>query len=58
MDVTENPISALGDDRVQRKRFADGIALHTLATTLFPKSYRALARLGMHSARAETARRR
>jgi uncharacterized Ntn-hydrolase superfamily protein len=46
IDVTENPISALGDDRVQKKRFADAVALHTLATTFFPRSYRAQGRLG------------
>lgn len=46
IDVTENPISALGDDRLQKKRFADAVALHTLATTFFPRSYRAQGRLG------------
>jgi uncharacterized Ntn-hydrolase superfamily protein len=46
VDVAENPISALGDDRLQRKRFADAVALHTLATTFFPRSYRAQGRLG------------
>ena len=46
IDVAENPISALGDDRLQKKRFADAVALHTLATTFFPRSYRALGRLG------------
>jgi uncharacterized Ntn-hydrolase superfamily protein len=46
VDVTENSISALGDDRLQKKRFADAVALHTLATTLFPRSYRAFGRLG------------
>lgn len=46
VDVTENPISALGDDRLQKKRFADAVALHALATTLFPRSYRAQSRLG------------
>jgi TolB protein len=46
VDVTENPISALGDDRLQKKRFADAVALHTLATTFFPRSYRAFGRLG------------
>ncbi len=46
VDVTEGPISALGDDRVQKKRFADGVALHTLAATMFPTSHRALGRLG------------
>jgi len=46
VDVAENPISALGDDRVQKKRFADGVALHTLATTFYPRSYRAQGRLG------------
>jgi hypothetical protein len=44
--VTENAISALGDDRLQKKRFADAVALHTLATTFFPRSYRAQDRLG------------
>src|SRR5687768_17703642 len=33
VDVAENPISALGDDRLQKRRFADALALHTLATT-------------------------
>ncbi len=46
VDLTEGPISALGDDRQQKKRFADAIAVHTLATALFPRSYRALERLG------------
>jgi hypothetical protein len=45
-DVTEGSISALGDDRVQKKRFVDGMAIHSLATSMFPKSYRALGRLG------------
>ena len=46
VDVTEGPISALGDDRVRLKRFADGIAIHTLATAFFSRSYRAMGRLG------------
>lgn len=46
VDITENPISALGDDRLQKRRFADAVALHTLATTFFPRSYRAPGRLG------------
>ena len=46
IDVTENPITALGTDRVQKKRFEDAIAIQTLATTLFPRSYRAFYRLG------------
>ena len=46
LDVTEGPISALGDDRLQKKRFADAVAIHTLATTMFPASWRALGRLG------------
>lgn len=46
VDILENPISALGDDRIQRKRFADGVAIHELATTLFPTSYRAFDKLG------------
>jgi hypothetical protein len=46
VDVSENGISGLADDRLQRKRFADALALHTLATAFFPRSYRALGRLG------------
>jgi uncharacterized Ntn-hydrolase superfamily protein len=46
MDVREIPISALGDDRLQKQRFADAVALQTLATTYFPRSYRAQGRLG------------
>jgi dipeptidyl aminopeptidase/acylaminoacyl peptidase len=46
VDLAEGPISALGDDRLQKKRPSDAIALHTLATTLFPQSYRAFSRLG------------
>lgn len=46
IDVTENPISALGDDRLGLRRYADAVALHSLATTFFPRSYRALGRLG------------
>ena len=46
IDVAENPISALGDDWLRKKRFADAIALHMLATTFYPRSYRAVGRLG------------
>ncbi|MGH7468784.1 MAG: hypothetical protein ACRENP_12575 [Longimicrobiales bacterium] len=46
MVMTENSISALGTDRIDRKRFADGVALHQLATTFYPNSYRAFDRLG------------
>ena len=46
VDITEGPISALGDDRIQRNRYADGVAIHALATTFFPRSYRAMGRLG------------
>jgi hypothetical protein len=46
VDLAEGSISALGDDRLQKKRPGDAIALHTLATTLFPQSYRAFSRLG------------
>jgi hypothetical protein len=45
-DISENGMSGLGDDRLQRKRFADAVALHTLATTFFPRSHRAFGRLG------------
>jgi dipeptidyl aminopeptidase/acylaminoacyl peptidase len=56
VDVAENPISALGDDRMQKKRFADGIAMHTLATTFYPNSFRAFARLGdAHNTAGDTA---
>ena len=46
MDLTEGSISALGADRTDKKRFADGVAIQQLATTLFPTSYRAFDRLG------------
>ena len=46
-DITEGPISNLGDDRLQKKRFEDAIAIHTLATALFPQSYRAVYRLAL-----------
>jgi dipeptidyl aminopeptidase/acylaminoacyl peptidase len=45
-ELSEGPISALGDERLQKRYPADAIAMHTLATTLFPQSYRAFARLG------------
>jgi hypothetical protein len=45
-DMTEGSIIALGDDRLQKKRNADAVALQTLATTLFPRSFRAFDRLG------------
>jgi len=46
VDLADGPISALGDDRLQKRRSADAIAMHTLATALFPQSYRAFARRG------------
>lgn len=46
LDVAEGAITSLGDDRLRRKRIADAVAIHMLAATLFPKSYRALDRLG------------
>lgn len=46
LDVTEGPVSALGDDRLQKKKPADAVAMHLLAATLFPGSYRAMGRLG------------
>ena len=46
LDVTEGSISGLGDERLQKKRPADAVAMHTLATALFPQSHRAFARLG------------
>jgi hypothetical protein len=47
VDITEGPIGNLGDDRLQKKRFEDAVAIHTLATTLFPRSWRAFYRLGL-----------
>ena len=47
VDITEGPIGNYGDDRVQKKRYEDAIAIHTLATTLFPRSWRAFWRLGL-----------
>ena len=46
LDIAEGPITSLGDDRLRRKRIADAVAIQTLAAKLFPKSYRALDRLG------------
>jgi dipeptidyl aminopeptidase/acylaminoacyl peptidase len=46
VDVSENGISGAADDRIQKKRIADGLALQMLATTMFPKSSRAFSRLG------------
>ena len=46
LDVTEGGISGAGDDRIQKKRFADGLAIHALAAALFSNSHRAFARLG------------
>jgi TolB protein len=44
--VAEGAILSLGDDRLRRNRLADAVAIQTLATKLFPASYRALDRLG------------
>lgn len=46
LDVTEGSISSAADDRVQKKRVADGLAIQTMATAMFPTSYRAFSRLG------------
>jgi dipeptidyl aminopeptidase/acylaminoacyl peptidase len=46
VDMNEGPISAFGDDRMQKKRFDQGLAVHVLATALFPRSWRAFSRLG------------
>ncbi|HYV98087.1 MAG TPA: hypothetical protein VE967_11575 [Gemmatimonadaceae bacterium] len=46
VDITEDPISALGDDFMRKHRPLDGLAMHALATQLFPKSWRAFGRLG------------
>ena len=46
LDVSEGAIIALGDDRLRKKRMADAVAIQALAATLFPKSFRALDRLG------------
>jgi len=46
LDVSEGAIIGLGDDRLRKKRMADAVAIQMLAAKLFPKSYRALDRLG------------
>ncbi len=46
VDVSEGGIIGVADDRIQKKRIADGLAIQTLATTLFPNSHRAFAKLG------------
>jgi len=46
LDVSEGAIINLGDDRLRKKRMADAVAIQGLAAQLFPKSYRALDRLG------------
>jgi Flp pilus assembly protein TadD len=46
VDVTEGGITAVGLDRLRRNRIADAVAIQRLAATLFPRSYRALDRLG------------
>jgi dipeptidyl aminopeptidase/acylaminoacyl peptidase len=46
VDMNEGPISAFGDDRMQKNRFDQGLAVHVVATALFPRSWRAFSRLG------------
>lgn len=46
LDVSEGAIIGLGDDRLRKKRMADAAAIQGLAAKLFPKSFRALDRLG------------
>jgi len=46
LDVAEGGIGGVADSRLQIKRMADGLAIHGLATTMFPTSFRAFARLG------------
>lgn len=45
-DVAEGSLGTLGDERLQKKQPSDALAIHSLATVLFPKSFRAYARLG------------
>lgn len=45
-DVGEGALSALADERGQRGRPLDAVALHEAVVALFPTSHRALARLG------------
>ena len=45
-DVTEGALSALGDAWLARKQADDAVGLHSIATELFPASYRAMTRLG------------
>ncbi|MBC7897737.1 MAG: PD40 domain-containing protein [Cytophagaceae bacterium] len=46
LDVTENSLVGVGNDRLQKKRPADAVALQSFATTLFPQSFRAFEALG------------
>jgi hypothetical protein len=46
VDIAEGPISNFGDDRMTRRRYDQGLAVHVLATALFPRSWRAFGRLG------------
>ena len=46
VDATDAMVSGVADDRLQKKRTADALAIHALATVMFPKSSRAFARLG------------
>jgi hypothetical protein len=46
VDVSENPINALARDRMDKRRFTDAAGLYHLASTLFPRSWRALDGLG------------
>ncbi len=46
LDVSENGLIGVGDELVQRKRAADGVAVLTFVTAQYPQSFRAFDRLG------------
>jgi hypothetical protein len=46
IDVAEGPISNYGDDRMQKGKHDQGLAVHVVATAFFPRSWRAFDRLG------------
>lgn len=46
LDVTENSLVGVGNERLQKKRPADAVALQSFTIALFPQSFRAFEALG------------
>jgi predicted TPR repeat methyltransferase len=47
LDVTENSLSSLGDERITNaRRPPDAVAIHQLVVALYPQSFRAQDKLG------------